>query len=143
MNRRRTGAHRETVHRIANCLRRRFSMASFVLSLGCGLPITSTGVPLQTPHWPTRNCINRSSLSADKGRCQAHFFFTTFCVARPLAQIARQCSALHICDSIRVIESARVRVVVHYHTRFRERSIRWDGKYEEVSRKGAKSQRGK
>jgi hypothetical protein len=128
MNRRRMGAHRETVHRIANCLRRRFSMASFLLNLGCGSPITSTGVPLQTPHWPTHNCINRPSLSADKARCQAHFLLTTFCVAKPLAQIARQCSALQICDAIGTMESTKVSVAVHYHARFRERSMNVLGK---------------
>ena len=130
MNRRRTGAHRETVHRIANCLRRRFSIASFVLRSGCGLPVTATGVPLQTPHWSTHICINRSSLSADKGRCQAHFFFTTFCVARPLAKSARSCSTQQICDAIRTRESTKVSVVVHYHARFRERSMREDGNHE-------------
>ena len=120
-------------HRIANCLRRRFSMASFVLSPGCGSPVTVTGVPLQTPHWSTRNCINRSSLSADKARCQAHFFITTFCVATPLAQTARQCSTLQMCDTIGATESTKVRVVVHYHTRFRERSMNAPSKSKQLS----------
>src|SRR3954470_554823 len=108
MNPRRIGAHRETVHQIANCLRRHFSAASFVLGFGCGSPVTATGVPLQTPHWPTHICINRSSLSADKGPCQAHFLFTTFCVAKPLAQIARRCSMQQVCDAIGTIESMKV-----------------------------------
>jgi hypothetical protein len=50
MNWRRCGAHRETVHQNCHCLRRRFSVASFVPSAGCGLPVTTTGVPLQTSH---------------------------------------------------------------------------------------------
>src|SRR4051812_25164160 len=112
---RRIGAHRETVHRIANCLRRRFSIASFVLRSGCGLPITATGVPLQTPHRPTHVCISRSSLSADEGPCQAHFLFTTFCVVKALAQVARCCSTQEVCDGIRMIELMKVRVTVHYH----------------------------
>jgi hypothetical protein len=137
----RKSAHRETVHRIANCLRHRFSIASFVLNFGCGSPVTATGVPLQTPHWSTHNCINRSSLSADKGRCQAHFLITTFCVAMPLAQIARRCSMQQVCNAIRTIEWMEVSVTVHYHARFRERSMREDGNLEEVSRKGAMAQR--
>lgn len=141
MNRTEKSAHRDTVHRIANCLRRRFSIASFVLRSGCGLPVTATGVPLQTPHWPTRICINRSSLSADKGPCQAHFLFTTFCVAMPLAKIARRCFMQQLCNAIRTIESMEVRVAVHYHARFRERSMKEDRSREDVSRKGAKPQR--
>jgi hypothetical protein len=43
-------AHRETVNLTGHCLRRRFSNAKSVLRFGCGLPVTSTGVPLQTPH---------------------------------------------------------------------------------------------
>src|SRR4029079_12304487 len=39
-----------TVNRIGQCLRPRFSNASSVLRFGFGLPVTSTGVPLQTPH---------------------------------------------------------------------------------------------
>ena len=50
VNWRHLGAHRETVHRITYCLRRRFAVASGLLISGCGLPVTMTGVPLQTPH---------------------------------------------------------------------------------------------
>jgi hypothetical protein len=38
--------------------------------------------------------INRTLLSADKAGCQAHFFVTTFCSAKPLAKIVAKCSAL-------------------------------------------------
>ena len=55
--------------------------------------------PTDTTHVDTKS-INSTPLSADNELCQAHFFFTTFCVVTPLAQIARQCSALQICDAI-------------------------------------------
>jgi hypothetical protein len=100
VNSRHVGAHRETVHRTSHCLRRRFSEAGLVPIPGCGQPVTTTGVPLQTPHTSMRDRINSTPLSADRGQCQAHFFRTIFCVARPLAQTIERCSARGPCGGI-------------------------------------------
>lgn len=102
MSWRRIGAHREATHPTKLCLRCHFSRASFVLSFGCGHSATTTEVPLQTPHQSTQICINSTSLSADRCRCQAHFFVTTFCVALALAEIDARCSAQHLRRCFRV-----------------------------------------
>jgi hypothetical protein len=53
--------------------------------------------------------INRPSLSADKRRCQAHFFCTTFCSAAPLAQIAPHCSAHEYYHALCIVRSMKGR----------------------------------
>src|SRR5213075_722762 len=46
----------------------------------------------------------------------------------------------HFCGALLTMKRANAIGVVHYHARFRERSMRYDGNHEEVSRKGAKAQ---
>ena len=76
-----------------SCLRRRVSVASLMPSSGCGQPVTTTGVALQTSTNVDTRSHQRTSLSADHTRCQAHFFITTFCIAVPLAEFVARCSA--------------------------------------------------
>jgi hypothetical protein len=44
-------------------------------------------------------------------------------------------------DAIGTIESMKVSIAVHYHGRFRERSMKENRSAEDISRKGAKSPR--
>ena len=109
MNWRRSARTAKQFTKPVHCLRRRFSIASFVLASDAACPVTLTGVPLQTPHMLMHNCINSTPLSADNVRCQAHFFFTTFCVARPLAEIVARCSAHDfIANIVTQIEKSRI-----------------------------------
>jgi hypothetical protein len=63
----------------------------------------------------------QSPLSADHVRCQAHFFCTTFCGARPLALFMRRrsahapdhCSVHKKCERTGVAGDYLVRVLVH------------------------------
>jgi hypothetical protein len=139
MNRRATGAHREPVHRIANCLRRRFSIASFDSNFGCGSPVPATGVPLQTAH-------DRHAIASTARHCPRinsgvkHIFSSQHFVYRDhLHKLRLGVPCNNFAPRFLTIKSQNAGGVVHYHARFRERSMNAWWKIEEVSRKGAKS----
>src|SRR6185295_15462361 len=88
------GAHREAVHQTSYCLRSRFSAASDAhLADAAFPPARDRSCPTDITSVVAPERINRTLLSADKSRCQAEFFCTTFCGAHPLAQTDRECSA--------------------------------------------------
>ena len=79
----------------------------------------------------TQICINCTSLSADNARCQAHFFFTTFCIADTLAQIDAHCSARRLRCYFTQSFARKIGNFGYYLARLVERSMKLVKYFEE------------